>query len=145
MTDFGGEVVLAVGGAEMQRVRKLDHVPGVLLPVKPDLSDWVDEVWDPVCAAAVDLAEYLVAGGTPFRDAHAVVGALVRAALAGEGSLVDLVTADERLGPDAAALLAPGAPVRRRTTPGGAGPGPVAVQRVRFAARLAAQSKRIAG
>ena len=94
-------------------------------------------------AAAVDLAEYLVAGGTPFRDAHGIVGALVRAALAGEGSLVELVTADEHLGPDAAALLAPGAPVRRRTTPGGAGPGPVAVQRVRFADQLAAQSKRI--
>ncbi len=96
-------------------------------------------------AAAVDLAEYLVAGGTPFRDAHGIVGALVRAALAGEGSLVELVTADEHLGPDAAALLAPGAPVRRRTTPGGAGPGPVAVQRARFADQLAAQSKRIAG
>ena len=94
--------------------------------------------------AAIDLAEYLVAAGTPFRDAHAVVGALVRAALAGEGSLVDLVSADERLGPEAAALLAPGAPVRRRTTPGGAGPGPVAVQRGRFVNRLAAQAKRIA-
>ena len=94
-------------------------------------------------AAAVDLAEYLVAGGTPFRDAHGIVGALVRAALAGEGSLVELVTADEHLGPDAAALLAPGVPVRRRTTPGGAGPGPVAVQRLRFADQLAAQSKRI--
>ena len=95
-------------------------------------------------AAAIDLAEYLVAAGTPFRDAHAVVGALVRAALAGEGSLVDLVSANERLGPEAAALLAPGAPVRRRTTPGGAGPGPVAVQRGRFVNRLAAQAKRIA-
>ena len=95
-------------------------------------------------AAAIDLAEYLVAAGTPFREAHAVVGALVRAALAGEGSLVDLVSADERLGPEAAALLAPGAPVRRRTTPGGAGPGPVAVQRGRFVNRLAAQAKRIA-
>ena len=95
-------------------------------------------------AAAIDLAEYLVAAGTPFRDAHAVVGALVRAALAGEGSLVDLVSADERLGSEAAALLAPGAPVRRRTTPGGAGPGPVAVQRGRFVNRLAAQAKRIA-
>ena len=73
-----------------------------------------------------------------------VVGALVRVALAGEGSLVDLVSADKRLGPEAAALLAPGAPVRRRTTPGGAGPGPVAVQRGRFVNRLAAQAKRIA-
>ena len=107
-------------------------------------TDRMADAADSPYAAAIDLAEYLVAAGTPFRDAHAVVGALVRAALAGEGSLVDLVSADERLGPKAAALLAPGAPVRRRTTPGGAGPGPVAVQRCRFVNRLAAQAKRIA-
>ena len=107
-------------------------------------TDRMADAADSPYAAAIDLAEYLVAAGTPFRDAHAVVGALVRAALAGEGSLVDLVSADKRLGPEAAALLAPGAPVRRRTTPGGAGPGPVAVQRGRFVNRLAAQAKRIA-
>ena len=107
-------------------------------------TDCMAAAADSPYVAAIDLAEYLVAAGMPFRDAHAVVGALVRAALAGEGSLVDLVSADERLGPEAAALLAPGAPVRRRTTPGGAGPGPVAVQRGRFVNRLAAQAKRIA-
>ena len=107
-------------------------------------TDRMADAADSPYAAAIDLAEYLVAAGTPFREAHAVVGALVRAALAGEGSLVDLVSADKRLGPEAAALLAPGAPVRRRTTPGGAGPGPVAVQRGRFVNRLAAQAKRIA-
>ena len=107
-------------------------------------TDRMADAADSPYAAAIDLAEYLVAAGTPFRDAHAVVGALVRAAMAGEGPLVDLVSADKRLGPEAAALLAPGAPVRRRTTPGGAGPGPVAVQRGRFVNRLAAQAKRIA-
>ena len=40
-------------------------------------------------AAAIDLAEYLVAGGMPFREAHQVVGGLVRSALAGDGSLAD--------------------------------------------------------
>jgi len=40
------------------------------------------------------------------------------------------------LGPDAAALVAPGVSVRRRSTPGGAGPGPVAVQRARLGAAL---------
>ena len=105
--------------------------------------DRMAEAADSPYAAAVDLAEFLVTGGTPFREAHAVVGALVRTALAGEGSLVDLVAADERLGPEAAALLAPGVAVRRRTTPGGAGPEPVAVQRDRFAEQLAAQQSRL--
>ena len=106
-------------------------------------TDRMAEAADSPYAAAVDLAEFLVTSGTPFREAHAVVGALVRTALAGEGSLVDLVVADERLGPEAAVLLAPGVAVRRRTTPGGAGPEPVAVQRERFAEQLAAQQSRL--
>ena len=71
------------------------------------------------------------------RDAHAIVGALVRHALSGTVSLRDLVAADPALGADAAALVAPGVAVSRRTTKGGAGPGPVADQLVRFAARVA--------
>ena len=55
-------------------------------------------------AAATDLAEWLVARGMPFRDAHAVVGEKVRRALAGEGSLGELVAADPQLGDEAAAL-----------------------------------------
>jgi argininosuccinate lyase len=101
---------------------------------------------DAEATAATDLAEWLVRSGMPFRDAHAVVGALVRRALAGEGSLADLVTADPALGPDAAALVAPGVGVRMRTSPGGAGPVPVARQLEAFrvaldelAARVAAQ------
>ena len=48
----------------------------------------------------------------------------------------DLVAAHPDLGPDAAALVGPGMAVRRRTTPGGGGPGPVAVQLEQFAAAL---------
>ncbi|MFM7685579.1 MAG: argininosuccinate lyase, partial [Actinomycetota bacterium] len=91
---------------------------------------------DAEATAATDLAEWLVRQGTPFRDAHAIVGALVRRALAGEGSLRDLAAADPSLGADAAALVAPGVGVTMRTTPGGAGPGPVAVQLERFRSRL---------
>jgi argininosuccinate lyase len=91
---------------------------------------------DAETTAATDLAEWLVQRGIPFRDAHAVVGALVRRALAGEASLSDLVASDPLLGPDAAALVAPGVSVRRRTTPGGAGPAPVAEQLERFRRRV---------
>ena len=106
-------------------------------------TDRMAEVADSPYAAAIDLAEYLVSGGMAFRDAHALVGSLVRSAIAGDGSLEDLVTADDRLGREAAALLAPGMSVRRRTTPGGAGPGPVAVQRARFAEQLDSQRSRL--
>ena len=94
-------------------------------------------------AAAIDLAEYLVAGGMPFREAHQVVGGLVRSALDGDGSLADLVTAHDRLGPEAAALLEPGVAVTRRTTPGGTGAEAVAAQRSRFGDQLTAQWDRL--
>jgi argininosuccinate lyase len=87
-------------------------------------------------AGATDLAEHLVTKGMPFRDAHAVVGAVVRSSLAGEGPLVDLVRAHPDLGDDAAALLASGVSVTRRTTPGGAGPAAVASQLERYRDRV---------
>ena len=87
-------------------------------------------------AAATDLAEWLVATGMPFRAAHAVVGELVRKALAGEGALDELVTAHPDLGAEAAALLVPGVSVTRRTTRGGGAPAAVADQLDRFRAHL---------
>jgi argininosuccinate lyase len=94
---------------------------------------------------ATDLAEHLVAAGTPFREAHALVGSLVRRSLeAGAPSLAELVAAEPRLGAQAAGLLAPGVAVSRRTTPGGAGPGPVATQLGRFRRRLEADQARVA-
>ena len=87
---------------------------------------------DSETGSATDLAEWLVLRGVPFREAHAIIGALVRSTLAGDGSLRDLVAHHPRLGPDAAALVAPGVSVTRRTTRGGAGPGPVAAQLSRF-------------
>jgi argininosuccinate lyase len=72
--------------------------------------------------AATDLAEYLGEPGLPFREAHATVGALVRQSVERGVPLDELVRNDPRLGLDALALLEAGAGVRRRTTPGGAGP-----------------------
>jgi argininosuccinate lyase len=86
------------------------------------------EAADSPVNAATDLAEHLVDQGTPFRDAHAIVGALVRQAVERGVPLDELVSNDPRLGPDCLVLLEPGSAVRRRTTPGGGGPEPVARQ-----------------
>jgi argininosuccinate lyase len=102
---------------------------------------WVPErmqaAADSETTSATDLAEWLVQRGTPFRDAHAIVGLLVRRHLEGEGSLRELVAAEPSLGPDAATLVAPGVAVQRRTTVGGAGPAAVAVQLERFREKVA--------
>ena len=87
-------------------------------------------------SSAVDLAEWLVQRGMPFRDAHRVVGGLVRACVERGVPLAELVEAHPDLGAEALFLLEPGAAVARRTTPGGAGPGPVADQVARFRTRL---------
>ncbi|MFP5377811.1 MAG: argininosuccinate lyase, partial [Acidimicrobiia bacterium] len=87
-------------------------------------------------SAAVDLAEWLVERGMPFRNAHRVVGGLVRSCVERGVPLAELVEAHPDLGTEALALLEPGAAVARRTTPGGAGPRPVADQLARFRKRL---------
>ncbi len=96
-------------------------------------------------AAATDLAEWLVARGMPFREAHAVVARLVRRSLAGEGALAALVRADSQLGPSAAKLLEPRAFAASRNTYGGGGAVAVAAQIVRFRERLNEDAVRLSG
>ena len=82
---------------------------------------------------ATDLADLLVKSGTAFREAHAVVGALVRRAEA-LGVPIDRVGAAEaaRLAPALPAALAalggPEAAVERRALPGGTARSAVAAQ-----------------
>jgi argininosuccinate lyase len=108
-------------------------------------SERMQAAADSETGSATDLAEWLVRQGIPFRDAHAVVGALVREHLESSTPLRDLVAAHPSLGAAAAALVAPGVAVQRRTTPGGAGPGPVAAQMERFVAHLAELRAAVAG
>jgi argininosuccinate lyase len=90
--------------------------------------------------AATDLAERLVQQGLPFREAHAVVGSLVRQSIERGVPLEELVGTEPNLGDDALALLEPGTSVRRRTTPGGAGPEPV-VHQLELARRRVAEQR----
>jgi argininosuccinate lyase len=102
-------------------------------------ADRMEAAADGAGTAATDLAELLVRRGVPFRDAHNTVGALVRQADERGIALEELVMTEPHLGPDALALLEPGEAVRRRTTPGGAGPEPVRHQLAAARARLAEQ------
>jgi argininosuccinate lyase len=71
---------------------------------------------------ATDVADYLVAKGVPFRDAHEVVGALVRKLLAA-GRSFDSMTPDEwtshspLFGADVVDWVTPSASVGRKRTP----------------------------
>jgi len=98
---------------------------------------------DSPAAAATDLAEWLVAKGTAFRHAHELVGALVRDSVQRRVPLAELVASHPELGSAAVWLLQPGSSVGRRTTPGGAGPGPVGAQLERFVAALSNEAERL--
>jgi argininosuccinate lyase len=71
---------------------------------------------------ATDVADYLVSKGVPFREAHEIVGALVRRLLAEHRSFESL-TADEwrthspLFDADVTAAITPAASVRRKRTP----------------------------
>ena len=129
--DAVDQIVLALGAM------------GGLLATSTFLTDAMAEAANSPYACATDLAEYLVEQGTPFRDAHAIVGEVVRNALDGQGSMADLVVAHPQLGTQAAGLLEPGVSVTRRTTRGGAGPAAVAAQLERFEQRLSTDRDRL--
>ncbi len=93
--------------------------------------------------AATDIAEWLVSNGTPFREAHAIVGSVVRQAIERGVALEELVEIHPQLGPDAVAILAPGGSVARRTTAGGAGPVAVARQLLMADERLQLRRSRL--
>ena len=80
---------------------------------------------------ATELADYLVGKGVAFRDAHDIVGRIVRHALAGSRplealSLDDFKRFDGRIGPDVFAALTLEAGLARREVQGGTGPQVVA-------------------
>jgi argininosuccinate lyase len=84
-------------------------------------------------ALATDLAEYLVARGIPFRQAHEIVGNLVRDAVREGRSMEQLTLADlqrhsRAFGKDATELLNAATSVARRTVEGG--PAPATVRRL---------------
>lgn len=93
--------------------------------------------------AATDLAEWLVEKGTPFRDAHTIVGQVVREALETGRPLRDVVADHPKLGPGASELCAPGVALARRSSPGGGGPAAAPAQRERLAAVLTALRTRV--
>ena len=120
----------------------LSAMTGLMATIEFD-GDRMRAAADAPGAAATDLAEFLVERGMPFREAHAVIGGLVRESLADGRDLTELVTDHPDLGAEAADLLAPGVSVTRRTTRGGAGPAAVANQIGRFRERLEADQVRL--
>jgi argininosuccinate lyase len=120
----------------------LSAMTGLVRTIRFDVARMQAAADDPLLAAT-DLAEQLVVTGMPFREAHAIVGDLVRRSLEPGADLASLVAASPHLDASHAAVLGRGVAVTRRTTPGGAGPAALPDQLERYRARLAADQERL--
>lgn len=97
---------------------------------------------------ATDVADYLVAKGVPFREAHEIVGSLVRRLVAERRSFDDLSLADWRthsplFDGDVKEFLTPEASVARKRTPQSTHPDSVAASLVELRRWLGAASPRL--
>jgi len=117
-------------------------LPGLIEGLQFDTARMNAAAQDPALGAT-DLAEEMVRGGMPFREAHELVGKLVRRAEEKKITLRaleadDLKAIDARLTPALLRALDPAAAVAARTVIGG--PAPAAVRREveRLTAELAA-------
>lgn len=99
---------------------------------------------DHSAAGATDLADYLVIRGMPFRQAHEVVAQCVRESLDHGVPLADVVVEREHLGPEAAALLASGVSVTRKSTYGSGGLLPLRDELERLSAAVTDQETKLA-
>jgi len=99
-------------------------------------------------STATDYADYLAKKGLPFREAHQIIGALVRTCEArgcdlSDLTLEDLKTASELFGPDIVGLT-PVAVAAARDVPGGTAPSRVTAARAESAARVTALAEDVA-
>jgi argininosuccinate lyase len=99
---------------------------------------------------ATDVADYLVARGLPFRDAHEVVGAIVRQLLEDGRSFDELSLADWRkhsplFDDDVREVITPAASIRKKQTPQSTAPKAVAAALEETGAWLKAQGLSLDG
>ena len=116
---------------------------GVVRTLTPD-PERMQVALDPAMLAT-EMADHLVEKGMPFREAHHVVGQLVRLA-EGRGISLSALTLDDLqavsalFGPDVAVVLSFEQAIARRAVTGGAAPEAVARQIEEARARLALRS-----
>lgn len=133
----------AVFGAEDNLLGMLHVLTGVMATIEFDRNR-MRELAGRGHPAALEIADYLSELGVPFRDAHAVVGGLVRLAESKGVSLeeledIEFSKVDSRLPGNVRSRLGLRGIVDRRVSPGGTAPILVAQEAVRARQRIAWQ------
>ena len=103
----------------------------------------MSEATDKPFSMAIDLAEYLVHKGMPFREAHTMVGGLVKASIDSKKDFKKLVMEDDNFGSEIENFFIPEMAIKRRITPGSTGLEAVEVQKEQIKKRLEIQTSMI--
>ncbi len=103
----------------------------------------MSEAADKPFSMAIDLAEYLVHKGMPFREAHTMVGGLVKASIDSKKDFKKLVMEDDNFGSEIENFFIPEMAIKRRITPGSTGLEAVEVQKEQIKKRLEIQTSMI--
>ena len=90
-------------------------------------------------SVAIDLAEYLVHKGMPFREAHTLIGGLVKASIEDQKDFKKVVLENENFEPEIEDFFKPEAAINRQITPGSTGLDAVEVQKEQMKERLEIQ------
>ena len=91
-------------------------------------------------STAVDLAEYLVQKGMPFREAHSLIGALVKISIENQKDFSKVVLEDDNFGPEVEDFFNSGVSIKRRISPGGSGLDAVELQKKQIKKQLEIQT-----
>ena len=102
-------------------------------------SETMKEAADQPYVVAIDLAEHLVANGLPFREAHELVGGLVKLSLDTGETFRNVVAKNKYFESNVDTFFEAGAAIKRRISPGGTGIEAVKLQKDEFAMRLEIQ------
>ena len=124
------------------------RIAGAALAATKFHADRLREAAQDAALVATELADYLVARGVPFRDAHEIVGKVLRAAEQGgktirEMSLKELKKFSPAFTDDLSGVLTVESALRRRGIPGGTAPDAVQSALEEFRARVAALEERL--
>lgn len=131
----------ALFGAHDQSLAMLDIAAAALAVTRFRDERLIEAAHDPALVAT-DVADYLVAFGVPFREAHEIVGRVLRAAEQ-EGKSIRDMSIDRlkefspAFGRDLSTALALESALARRAVPGGTAPGAVRAALEDFKSRLA--------
>ncbi|MGH9717059.1 MAG: argininosuccinate lyase [Candidatus Acidiferrales bacterium] len=128
--------------AAYDQIKPMTQIAAAALAATKFRHDRLREAAQDPALVATEVADYLVAQGIPFREAHEIVGKVLRAAEQAGKSIREMPIAELRkfspfFGPELSTVLTLESALARRSAAGGTAPGAVRAALEDFKARLA--------